>query len=117
MRMRLLILHQLILIQILLLVPSPALLAQEDEDDVDEQEYNGGDADDTYTLSQESDEEVLVLPTKSMQKQEAKELKRKKFLEVLSYFSNLLTDGKYKEFQMPGEVSNHEGKTSDIPWK
>ena len=108
--MRLLILHQLILIQILLLVPSPALLA-EVEDDVDDQEYNGGDADDTYTLSQESNEDVLVLPTKSMQEQqEAKELKRKKFLEVLSYFSNLLTDGKYKEFQMPGEVSNHEGR-------
>ena len=115
MRMRLLISHQLILIQILLLVPSPALLA-EDEDDVDE-EYNGGDADDTYTLSQESNEEVLVVPTKSMQEQEENELKRTKFLEVLSYFSNLLTDGKYKEFQMPGEVSNHEGKTSDIPWK
>ena len=103
MRMRLLISHQLILIQILLLVHSPALHA-EDEDDVDE-DYNAGDADDTYTLSQESNEDVLVVPAKSKE-QEAKEKKKKKFLEVLSYFSNLLTDEKYKEFQMPGEVSN-----------
>ena len=95
----------LILVQLLLLVlPSPGLLG-EVEDDVD-QEYNRGDADDTYTLSQESKEDdVLVVPAKSKEQQE-KEKKRNKFLEVLSFFSDLLTDEKYKEFQMPGEVKN-----------
>ena len=97
--------RQLILVQILLL--SPRLHADDEDDD---QDYNGGDADDTYTLSQESKEEdVLVVPPKSKE-QEEKEKKRKKFLEVLSYFDDLLTDEKYKEFQLPGEVSDRAGK-------
>ena len=94
---------QLILFQVLLLVLSPGLLAAGEEDD--DQDYNDGDAGDTYTLSQENNEEdVLVVPAKSKEK-EAKEKKRKKFLEVLSYFADLLTDEKYKEFQLPGEVT------------
>ena len=64
--------------------------AAEDEDD--DQDYNGRDADNTYTLSQESNEEdILVVHAKSKE-QEAKEKRRKKFLEVLSYFDDLLTD-------------------------
>merc|ERR1711974_148231 len=56
------------------------------------------------TLSKESNEEdILVVPAKSKE-QEAKEKRRKKFLEVLSYFADLLTDEKYKEFQLPGEA-------------
>ena len=45
------------------------------------------------------------MPAKSKEQQE-KEKRRNKFLEVLSFFSDLLTDEKYKEFQMPGEVKN-----------
>ena len=100
MRMRT-ISRQLILLHILLLSPSGIHAGDED----DHEAYNGGDAEDTYTLSQESNEEdVLVVPAKS-KKQEEKEKKRRKFLEVLSYFGDLLTDEKYKEFQSPGEVS------------
>ena len=99
--------RQLILIQVLLLVPSPGLLAEDEDDD---QDYSGRDADNTYTLSQESNEEdILVVHAKS-KKQEAKEKRRKKFLEVLSYFADLLTDEKYKEFQLPGEVGGRAGE-------
>ena len=71
----------------------------------DDQDYNAGDADDTYTLSQESSENnVLVVPAKSEQQDETAE-KKKKFVQVLSYFADLLTDEKYKDFRPPGQVS------------
>ena len=71
----------------------------------DDQDYNAGDADDTYTLSQESNENnVLVVPAKSEQ-QDGKAEKKKKFVQVLSYFADLLTDEKYKDFRPPEQVS------------
>ena len=71
----------------------------------DDQDYNAGDADDTYTLSQESSENnVLVVPAKD-DKQDGKAEKKKKFVQVLSYFADLLTDEKYKDFHPPGQVS------------
>ena len=71
----------------------------------DDQDYNAGDADDTYTLSQESSENnVLVVPAKDEQQEEKAE-KKKKFVQVLSYFADLLTDEKYKDFRPPGQVS------------
>ena len=71
----------------------------------DDQDYNAGDADDTYTLSQESSENnVLVVPAKSEQQDEKAE-KKKKFVQVLAYFADLLTDEKYKDFHPPGQVS------------
>ena len=70
----------------------------------DDQDYNAGDADDTYTLSQESSENnVLVVPAKDEQQDEKAE-KKKKFVQVLSYFADLLTDEKYKDFHPPGQV-------------
>ena len=71
----------------------------------DDQDYNAGDADDTYTLSQESSENnVLVVPAKD-EKQDEKAEKKNKFVQVLSYFADLLTDEKYKDFRPPGQVS------------
>ena len=71
----------------------------------DDQDYNAGDADDTYTLSQESSENnVLVVPAKD-EKQDEKAEKKKKFVQVLSHFAELLTDQKYKDFRPPGQVS------------
>ena len=70
-----------------------------------DQDYNAGDADDTYTLSQESSENnVLVVPAKD-EKQDRTTEKKKKFVQVLSYFADLLTDEKYKDFHPPGQVS------------